>query len=126
MKVLSLKQPWAQLVVEGKKKIELRKWNTHFRGKFLIHASKNPDMNAIEKFNLDLTKLPLGFIIGEATITKVKDYAKNKKEFKQDSNLHLANNSWGNYGFVLENPKQIPPIPAKGQLNFWNFDLKNP
>ena len=40
MKALSLKQPFAELVVEGKKKIELRNWNTKFRGDFFIHASK--------------------------------------------------------------------------------------
>ncbi|MDD4353280.1 MAG: ASCH domain-containing protein, partial [Candidatus Nanoarchaeia archaeon] len=28
IKVLSLKQPWAELVASGKKTIELRKWNT--------------------------------------------------------------------------------------------------
>lgn len=39
MKTLSLKQPFAELILSGKKKIELRKWNTSFRGEFLIHAS---------------------------------------------------------------------------------------
>ncbi|MFZ0325921.1 MAG: ASCH domain-containing protein [Nitrososphaeraceae archaeon] len=40
MKCLSLKQPYAELLVSGKKTIELRTWNTKFRGKFLIHVSK--------------------------------------------------------------------------------------
>jgi hypothetical protein len=40
MKCLSLKKPFAELLVSGKKTVELRKWNTKFRGKFLIHASK--------------------------------------------------------------------------------------
>jgi hypothetical protein len=39
MKCLSLKQPYAELLISGKKTIELRKWNTSFRGKFLVHAS---------------------------------------------------------------------------------------
>jgi hypothetical protein len=29
-----------ELVVSGKKTIELRKWNTKFRSEFLIHSSK--------------------------------------------------------------------------------------
>lgn len=37
MKVLSLKQPFAEFVVSGKKKIELRKWNT----KFIVKNSNN-------------------------------------------------------------------------------------
>jgi hypothetical protein len=57
MKCLSLKQPFAELLVSGKKTIELRKWNTKFRGKFLIHASKNLDEERASSLNIDYTKL---------------------------------------------------------------------
>jgi hypothetical protein len=40
MKCFSLKQPYSDLLVVGEKTIELREWNTKFRGEFLIHASK--------------------------------------------------------------------------------------
>ena len=40
MKVLSLLQPWATLVVMGIKQIETRSWSTAHRGTLLIHASK--------------------------------------------------------------------------------------
>ena len=50
MKCLSLKQPFADLLALGEKTVELRKWNTKFRGKFLIHASKNIDKEACERF----------------------------------------------------------------------------
>jgi len=39
MKALSLRQPWAWLVLHGGKDIENRVWNTHMRGPILIHAS---------------------------------------------------------------------------------------
>ena len=39
MKVLSVKQPWAYLLVSGIKDIENRPRRTHFRGRILIHAS---------------------------------------------------------------------------------------
>ena len=48
MKVLSLKQPWAELILLGRKTIEVRKWNTAFRGEFLIHASGNTDEEAMK------------------------------------------------------------------------------
>lgn len=118
MKVLSLKQPFAEFVVSGKKTIELRNWNTHFRGEFLIHASKIPDKKAMKKFGFE--KLPCGFIIGKAKLIDVKKYS-NELEHKKDRNKHLADSSWGNYGFVLRNAKRIKPIPAKGRLNFWEF-----
>ena len=119
MKTLSLKQPFEELILQNKKKIELRKWNTKFRGKFLIHASKNPDAKAMAEFGF--SELPLGFIVGKADLIDVKFY-KNEEEHKEDRNLHLANSLWGNHGFILKNPERISPIiPAKGKLNFWEF-----
>lgn len=44
MKVLTLHQPWAQLVALGIKTIETRSWSTNFRGLLAIHAG------AAEKF----------------------------------------------------------------------------
>lgn len=118
MKALSMKQPFAELVVSGKKIIELRKWNTHFRGKFLIHASKIPDFKAMKKFGFE--SLPTGKIVGEADLVEVKQY-KDDTEHEKDKDKHLADDSWGNYGFVLANVKRVDPIEAKGQLNFWDF-----
>jgi hypothetical protein len=40
MKALSVKQPWADLIVSGLKDIENRTWRTHFRGRIQIHASQ--------------------------------------------------------------------------------------
>jgi len=120
MKTLSLKQPFAELILQGKKKIELRKWNTNFRGDFLIHSSKIPDKKAMKKFGFD--DLLLGFIVGKAKLIDVKQY-KTKKEHDKDKNLHLASNSWGNYGFILKNVKRIKSISAKGQLGFWEFKI---
>ena len=51
MKCLSLKQPSADLLALGDKTIELRKWNTKFRGIFLVHASKNIDIEAFHFYH---------------------------------------------------------------------------
>lgn len=119
MKALSLKQPWAELILQGKKKIEIRKWNTKFRGEFLIHASKNPDIEAMKKFGF--LDLPCGFIVGKAKLVEVKDY-ENKEEFEKDKNLHLATSEFGNFGFILEDVERINKIPKKGSLGFWEFN----
>ncbi len=120
MKVLSLKQPFAELVVSGKKTIELRKWNTKFRGEFLIHASQSPHSASMKKFGF--SSLPVGCIVGKATLKDVKQY-NNSEDFRKDKDKHLASEDWGGYGFILENAERTKEIPCKGQLNFWNFDL---
>lgn len=119
MKTLSLKQPWAELVLQGRKTIELRKWNTNFRGRFLIHSSKISDADSMER--LGFKDLPCGFILGEANLFDVKEY-KSDEEFFKDKNKHLADRSWGQYGFLLKDAKRIEPISARGQLNFWDFN----
>jgi len=121
MKALSLKQPYAELILQGKKTIELRKWNTKFRGQFLIHASKTPDKEAMSRFNLK--NLPLGCIVGKATLVNVKHY-KTQEEHKADADKHLASSAWGSYGFILKDAQRIPPSPCKGSLNFWEANVK--
>ena len=120
MKALSIKQPFAELILQGKKKIELRKWNTNFRGKFLIHASKIPDDKAMIKF--EFKDLHLGYIIGKATLVDVKKY-NNEVEHQKDKDLHLASGFWGNYGFILSNVQRIKEIECKGKLGFWNYNF---
>jgi hypothetical protein len=89
MKCLSLKQPYAELLVSGKKTIELRNWNTYFRGKFLVHASKNVDLEWSEALGIDHNKLTRGAIIGSAVLYDIKKY-KSKTELELDKNKHFA------------------------------------
>ena len=118
MKALSIKQPFAELILQGRKKIELRKWNTNFRGEFLIHASKIPDDKSMKEFGF--SELPCGYIVGKAKLVDVKQY-KNEKEHKRDKSLHLASDVWGNYGFVLENVERVKKILCNGSLGFWGL-----
>lgn len=122
MKALSLKQPWAELIVSGKKTLEIRKWNTKFRGEFLIHASKIPNKKAMEK--LGFKSLPNGCIVGKAKITRVKEY-NSLEEFNKDEDKHFAKGyEWNGklYGFIIEEAERTKEIPLKGQLNFFNVE----
>jgi ribosomal protein S18 acetylase RimI-like enzyme len=118
MKTLTIKQPWAELILQKRKKIELRKWHTDFRGEFLIHSSKNPDKEAMERFGF--SELPCGYIIGKVNLIDIKMY-KNDDEFNADRDLHLANSKWGNNGFILADVERTNKIPVNGQLKFWDF-----
>src|SRR6516162_5122896 len=40
MKVLSVQQPWASLIVHGLKRCETRGWATLYRGALAIHAAR--------------------------------------------------------------------------------------
>jgi hypothetical protein len=80
LKCLSLRQPYAELVAQGRKTIETRRWNTNFRGKFLIHASKAIDKEISAFLDIDCSKLAKGAIIGIACLYDVKKYT-SKEDF---------------------------------------------
>ncbi len=124
MKCLSVSQPYADLIISGKKTIELRTWNTKFRGEFLIHAPIKIKDSACEKLDIDKSSLRTGVIIGKAEIYDVKSY-ESIKELKNDYNKHFATEEFlrHKYGFLLRKPQALRvPIPYKGSLGF--FEVK--
>lgn len=114
-KVLSVRQPWAHLIVTGIKDIENRSWHTKLRGKILIHASQSIDMQAYDHLKV-FYKLPpvkyleRGGIVGGVEIVDcVKEHRSEWFE--------------GPYGFVLQNAQKFQFAKCKGQLNFFNVNL---
>ena len=122
MKCLSVCQPFAELIVQGKKTIELRKWNTKFRGEFLVHAPQKIRLDDCKRLKIK-PEMTVGAIIGKVELIDVKEY-ENSTQIKIDLKKHLALNdiSENKYGFILQNPKELKiPIPCSGQLNFFEF-----
>ncbi len=124
LKCLSVSQPFADLIISGKKIIELRNWNTNFRGEFLIHAPIKIRTEDCKRLKIN-EKLVTGSIIGKAELYEVKKY-NSVKEIKTDQKFHLSSKNFHDrtYGFMLKNSKSLRiPIPYKGQLGFFEIDL---
>ena len=115
---LSIRQPWAWLIVNGHKPVENRDWRTNYRGPVLIHAGKTKDpenyaaMQICELLGIELPPLddlPRGGIVGEATLYDcVTEY---------DSPWFF-----GEHGFLLRDARPLPFVPLRGWLNFFNVD----
>ena len=124
MKCLSVSQPFADLIISGKKTIELRKWNTNFRGEFLIHAPIKIRVEDCKRLKIT-KKLVTGVIIGKAELYDVKKY-NSSKEVKKDQKFHFASKNFHDktFGFKIKNAKPLRiPIPWKGQLGFFDVEL---
>lgn len=124
MKCLSISQPFADLIISGKKTIELRKWNTNFRGEFLIHAPIKIRIEDCKRLKIT-KKLVTGVIIGKAELYDVKKY-NSSKEVKKDEKFHFASKNFQDktFGFKIKNVKPLRiPIPWKGQLGFFDVEL---
>ena len=125
MKCLSVSQPFADLIISGKKTIELRSWNTKFRGEFLIHSPLKIRVKDSKRLKIN-KKFITGAIIGKAQLYDVKKY-NSLKEIKIDQKFHFASKKFQTktFGFMLKNAKPLRiPIPWKGQLGI--FDAKIP
>jgi len=81
MKCLSVRQPWAQLIVDGHKDVENRTWKTGHRGQILIHAGLRVEKGAAEYYREQATqnsvpwpeKLAKGGIIGVVDLVDCVD-----------------------------------------------------
>ena len=129
MKVITIKQPFASLIVEGLKEYEFRTWKTKYRGEILIHAGKGIDKKAIKKFEKYNLEYPNGCIIAKVSLTdciKIDDEA--RKMLKEKNPLVyssiIKHTEWTGYGFKIENVEKIKPIFINGKLSLWDYDYK--
>lgn len=125
MKALSIRQPWALLIIEGGKDIENRDWSTKFRGRVLIHAAKGMTkagyVDAIafaQHARPAMTPKPEPVIIpGPVTIQRGGIIG----SVEIVDCVDRSESPWfmGKYGFVLRDPKPMPFIPWCGALGFF-------
>ena len=122
---LSVRQPWAWLVVHGYKNVENRTWPTDVRGPILIHASARmtrQEYGDARYFAFDTVpgkqtdkllrifpvyeEMERGGIVGQAEIVDC---------------VTASRSPWfgGPYGFVLKNAKPLPFQPMPGELRFF-------
>ncbi len=131
MLILSIRQPWAWLIVQGLKPVENRDWPTKVRGKFLVHASKGMTKSEYEDC-LDLCHaisrthpFPAGTVLpamkdlqrgGIVGISEITDCVSG-----MDSPWFF-----GRYGFVLGRSRELPFMEMKGRLGFFHgeYDSK--
>jgi hypothetical protein len=117
LRALSIRQPWAWLVVNGYKDIENRSWRTSHRGPLLIHASQNrsllPPQNlaALEKkYHVRLPRdFDLGGIIGVVEVVGCVKTHPSKWKFR------------GSWGWVLKNARRLPFRKCKGAVGFFRL-----
>ena len=132
MKAITIKQPWASLIVSGLKDIENRTWKTNFRGRVLIHAGMKADnhwsasvpvcdkvdkfLREISKGGTDWSNYHFGAIIGSVEIV---DCVQNHPSLWAEK---------GVWNWVLSNPIMFPESIAdvKGKLSFWDYDGELP
>ena len=106
MKAISLHQPWASWIAQGKKTIETRFWYTHYRGDLLIVSTKKPKYK----------NLPLGKAL---CVVRVVDCRSMHVDDEKETlcGFHPALYAW-----ILKDIRPIRPFDVKGSQGFYEVD----
>lgn len=126
MLALSIRQPWAWLILNAGKDIENRDWPTKVRGRVLVHAAKSMTWDewghawdfahgsgagpkALDR-GLTFHTIERGGIVGSVEIVDC---------------VKRSASHWfvGPYGFVLRDPLLLPFTPWRGQLGIFDVPL---
>jgi hypothetical protein len=114
LRALSVRQPWAWLIVNGYKDVENRNWKTRHRGPLLIHAGASrvrlraEETWVAERFGIRLpAEYDFGGIIG---IVDLVDCCERTDSPWDDSE---------SFSWLLDKPRRLPYRPVKGALNLF-------
>ena len=127
MKAISLRQPWADWVAQGKKTLELRTWTVSYRGPIAIHASQTVNREVCLANDINPDALTLGGIVGVVELVDV--IALDADSFQANQSRHLAHGMFGPpktgeklYGWVLQNARELAePIPYHGRMGLFSI-----
>lgn len=117
MRCLSIRQPWADLIVRGIKDVENRNWRCHHRGPLLIHASMNVEkitQRHLEAKGYTFGPFSPGCIVGAVRIVDCLPFERKKSDWHEPD-------CWG---FYLVDAVRFPePIPFTGKLGLFDVPL---
>lgn len=120
VKYLSVRHPWAHLIVAGIKPVENRPWSTAYRGPVLIHAglrmSETPLAQINARYGLTLTpdQFRFGGIVGVVTLTAIA--REHPSPFFDGPTTIVNGKTKANYGLVFSRPQRLPFFPMSGAL----------
>ena len=106
IKAISLNQPWASMIANGKKTIETRRWQTSYRGDLLICSTKKPIIPG----------LCCGYALCVVTIWDCQPMCKD------DEKAACCELYDGAYAWFLKEIQQILPFSVRGMQGFYEVD----
>lgn len=124
MKALSVKQPWAFLIGNSEKTVELRSWQTDYRGTLLICASLS-EKNSWVVVNDVGHQLPPGVImcvVDLVDIIKFDTVQTAKKYYKAAWCDAVSDIELGTYGWIFENVRHVKLKKQAGKLRLFDVD----
>jgi hypothetical protein len=130
MKALSIKQPYATSILRGTKTIELRSWQTAYRGDLLICTSLTPayflrktpilDKEGRHKVVDEITEREDYMYFGKALcVVELYDIQQMKEVDEKASESEFYDDL---FSWCLRNVRPIKPFDVVGRLNLYEVN----
>lgn len=120
-RALSIRQPWAELILQRRKTIELRSWETDYRGPFWLHAGKSADRELVRSFGV--ADAPRGAFVGRVTLLDIVSIDAPRWERWRHQHLDSGSYQPGLFAWHLLSAERLrEPVPAPGRLNLFKVD----
>ena len=114
LRALTVRQPWANLIAEGAKAIEIRSWRTDYRGELVICAGARPLLDLAKL--IDIAVEPLGCVLCVVDLRDVRPL--RRRDF---FNACAAPGPVeGLFAWMLSRPRRLVPRPTRGQLGLFS------
>jgi len=130
MKALSLWQPWASLVADGRKRIETLSWRPPewLVGHWLaIHATKKVDAEAAEDFGYVPDLLPRGAVVACAFLDSWMRFRAENTEHITDEEKSYGDFYEGRFGWVFSEVRKLQePLIIRGAQGIFDVTLMLP
>lgn len=117
MKAISIKQPWASLIADGAKPIELRTWQTSYRGPLLIVSSAAPAGLIMPLPDGTLLPLPAGRMLAVVDLVSIEPATAAHTAAACADPAEWAP---AGYAWHLINSRHVRPAPVRGRLNLYD------
>ena len=121
---LSIRQPWVELILLGRKTIEVRSWTTKHRGELWLHAGKAVDSKACVATGTTASGLCRGALVGVAHMAGCFEFDRASWARHRAAHLNYIDFRPGLFGWLLEDARRIEPVPYPGKLGLMKIDLE--
>lgn len=112
VKALVVKQPWAGLILAGRKTIELRTWQTTYRGDLLLCAGAAVDPRG-KRWGIEEPRGVTLAVVRLVTVRLAADSDESAACFKPSDFADVV------YAWELENIRHVKPQKIRGQLGLF-------
>jgi hypothetical protein len=118
---LSIRQPWAELILQGRKTIELRSWDADYRGPLWLHTGKAANLDLDRSFGI--TDPPRGAFVGRITLEDISPVDAQRWERWRGQHLDAGRYQPGLFAWHLSSAERLrQPVPAPGNLKLFEVD----